>query len=101
MGYKQKPDTPPMERELNYLLADLCIKWGFCIPSDSRRDISKAEYYHARDFAKDVVEAEGMNPEHETRWVRKISDKFKERFGGIEINSSTFIDRIRDFNENW
>lgn len=101
MGYKQKKDVPPMEREINYLLADLCVKWGFCIPPNDQIEISKAGYYNSENFAKDIVEAEGMNPEHESKWIKKISEKFKERFGTYEIDKSTFVDRIRGQKENW
>ncbi len=90
-----------MEREINYLLVDLCVIWGFCIPSKDQIEISKAEYYSSEDFAKDVVDAEGMNSEYEKKWVKKITGKFKERFGGNEIDKSTFVDRVRGYKENW
>ncbi|WP_338762861.1 hypothetical protein WAF17_18460 [Bernardetia sp. ABR2-2B] len=101
MGYKQSKDTPSMERELNYLLGDLCIKWGFCIPPDDWSEISKMEYYMAENFAKDVVEAEGMNPNEEHKWVRDIAKRFRERFGSNEIDIETFEDRIRGKVEKW
>ena len=101
MGYKQKRDVPPMEREINYLLADLCVKWGFCIPPDEWSKISKGEYYHSENFAKDVVIAEGMDAEYENKWVRNISERFRERFGTDEIDKSTFVDRVRGQKENW
>lgn len=90
-----------MERELNCLLSDLCIKWGFCLPPDAEDEISKAPFYYAEDFAKDVIEAEGMNAEHESKWVKEIARKFRERFGDNEINVSNFVDRVRGQNENW
>ena len=101
MGYKQKQSTPPMERELNYLLVDLCVKWGFCIPPDDQIKISQSDYYSAESFACDVIEAEGMNIEHESKWVKRISCLFRERFGSSEIYSSSFIDRVRGINESW
>jgi hypothetical protein len=101
MGYKQKKDTPPMERELKYLLADLCIKWGFCISSEEINEISTAESYRAQDFAEDVVAAEGMDYEGETKWVRNIAERFKIRFGTDSIDVSTFVDRVRGQKEIW
>jgi hypothetical protein len=99
MGFKVGKNVPPMERELIYLLADLCVKWGFCIPSEDFEQISKMDYYHAEDFAEDVVKAEGM--EGYTSWTNRISERFKERFGSDEIDSETFVDRIRGIKENW
>ena len=90
-----------MEREINYLLYDLCVIWGFCIPPNNQFEISKTEYYNAVDFAKDIIEAEGMDPKYENKWVKKISEKFKERFGAEEINKLTFVDRVRGNKENW
>ena len=51
MGFKLPKDTPAMERELIYLLADLCVKWGFCIPPDSIERITKTDRYNDIDFA--------------------------------------------------
>lgn len=65
-----------MERELIYLLADLCVKWGFCIPPEDIEQISKMNYYHADDFAPDVVVAEGMD--ENSRWKTKIAERFAE-----------------------
>lgn len=56
-----------MERELIYLLADLCVNWGFCIPSGEHYFISKKENYLAIDFARDVVKAEEMDDHSE--WI--------------------------------
>lgn len=90
-----------MERELIYLLADLCLNWGFCIPPDDFEKISKMEYYHADDFAMDVVEAEGMDASPKTKWVKRIAVRFRERFGKDEIETSTFTDRVRGQKEDW
>ena len=88
-----------MERELIYLLADLCVKWGFCIPPDDHNVISKKEHYQAIEFAQDVVKAEGMDAYSD--WINRIAERFRERFGTDEIDSSTFVDRVRDNKENW
>ena len=88
-----------MERELIYLLADLCVKWGFCISPDEHEKISKKKHYQAIEFAEDVVNAEGM--EGYLGWVNAIAERFRERFGVDEINSITFVDRVRGNKENW
>lgn len=101
MGFKVPRNTPPMERELIYLLVDLCVKWGFCIPSDDFERISKMEYYHAQDFAIDVVTAEGMEAYPDSGWVKSIAERFIVRFGKDEIDSSNFTDRVRGHQEDW
>ncbi|MFK7783671.1 MAG: hypothetical protein AB8B56_01075 [Crocinitomicaceae bacterium] len=99
MGFKVPRNTPPMERELIYLLVDLCVKWGFCIPPDDSERISKMDYYDAEGFAMDVLKAEGI--EGYSSWTNKIAERFRVRFGTDEIDAETFVDRIRGFKENW
>ena len=89
-----------MERELNYLLHDLCVMWGFCIPSEEQTNISKSEHYTAKDFAQDVLMAERMDPAY-SKWTIKITNKFIERFGSDVIHATSFIDRIRNNREDW
>ena len=101
MGFKLPKDTPPMERELLNLLSDLCVKWGWCLPPDSDEKISKSESYIAKDFAKDVVNAEGLDADYEIKYVRDITNIFIERFGTNFIDSATFVDRVRGKKENW
>ena len=90
-----------MERELSRLLYDLCVIWGFCVPPIRTEEICKMTHWSAHEFAIAVVEAEGMNLEYEQRWVRRIAEKFRERFGSEEITTRTFVDRVRDRNESW
>ncbi|MCI5056307.1 MAG: hypothetical protein MRY83_09370 [Flavobacteriales bacterium] len=99
MGFKLGNNIPPMERELSYLLHDLCVKWGFCLPPDYQDLISKKESYNSLQFAQDIIKAEGM--EGYTEWVNKIAERFRERFGTDEIDSSTFVDRVRGTKEIW
>ena len=99
MGFKVPKDTPPMERELIYLLADLCTKWGFCLDPKSFEGISKMNYYNDKDFASDVAEAEGLDGY--SNWVHRIAERFRERFGTDEIDFNTFYDRVRGIKENW
>ncbi|ESQ16186.1 MAG TPA: hypothetical protein DDY14_07560 [Chromatiaceae bacterium] len=101
LGFKQDNNTPPMERELNYLLYDLCVNWGFCIPPRDAEEISQLERFNAVEFANKVISAEGMNPKYEKRWVQRISERFRERFGSEEIAIETFVDRVRGIKESW
>ncbi len=85
MGIKQSKDTRPIEREINYLLYDLCVDFGFCIPPIKAEEISEKNYLTAEVFANNVIEADGLKPEYEKQWVNKITNKFRERFGAEEI----------------
>ena len=95
MGLKIDKSVPPLEREIEYLLYDLCVDWGFCIPSLDAERIATQTSYTAEKFAIDVLVAEGMNPEYERKWLKRISGKFVERFGSDEVSADTFVDRVR------
>lgn len=90
-----------MERELEYLLYDLCVQWGFCIPPESADRICKMTRLTATIFAASVIEAEGLNPQYEHKYVRRIVLKLRERFGQNHISTETFVDRVRGQKENW
>ena len=101
MGFKLPRETPPMERELNYLLYDLCVIWGFCIPPESNEHICKMTNLTAEAFAVNVIEAEGLDSKNYRKYVRRIEAKFRERFGQDDISIETFIDRERGHKEDW
>ena len=95
MGFKIDKDVPPLEREIHYLLYDLCVDWGFCIPPADADRIAVQDRITADQFAADVLTADGMNTEHEIKWLKKISAKFVERFGADQVSVATFVDKIR------
>jgi hypothetical protein len=70
-----------LKKELEYLLYDLCVDLGFCISQNDAERIASATTLEADEFACLVIEAEGMNPEYEKQWRRKIREKFIEKFG--------------------
>lgn len=99
MGYKPNRNTPPMERELLYLLYDLGVKWGFCLPPDDNSWISKKSKWTAIEFAIAVAKAEGF--EQDSSWIYKIQTIFQERFGQNKIDNQSFTDRARGIKESW
>ena len=74
-------EIPFLERDLRELLDELCVKWGFCIPSGAYNEISRRSSLSAGEFASAVLQAEGMNPEYEKKWFRRLRDRFVEDFG--------------------
>ncbi|NEO87456.1 MAG: hypothetical protein F6J87_24825 [Spirulina sp. SIO3F2] len=81
-----------MKQELQHLLYDLCLDWGFCIQPEDAEKIYRQTTLTADEFALAVVKFEGMNPEYDHKWVRKIAAKFRERFGNSKISKSTFAE---------
>lgn len=49
--------------EVVYLLEDLCIRLGFCLPPEARTRLEKAPPRGPQDFAESVFRAEGLDPQ--------------------------------------
>ena len=81
MGMRRPKNLPPGERKLSYVLYDLCVKWGYCIPPADGERIAKSKEITAEDFAIEVLKAEGFAPEQEPERVRKIAAYFVEQVG--------------------
>ncbi len=79
MAWSKKRE-PDLLDDLNILLGDLCVEWGFCnrlLPDDL---VSVGKAITADEFARAVLIAEGMNPDC-SEWLRPIRDKFAQRYG--------------------
>jgi hypothetical protein len=81
MGMRRPNDFPPGERKLRYVLYDLCVKWGYCIPPADGDRIAQFKEITAEEFAIEVLKAEGFAPEQEPEQVRKIAAYFVEQIG--------------------
>ena len=75
---KRKPDLPT---DLDSLLDDLCREWGFCNRLTAADLLIEGAPLGADEFARAVVQAEGMNSEYETSWMRRIEARFIARYG--------------------
>jgi hypothetical protein len=67
--------------DLDRLLEELCVQWGFCNQLTAADLVSACVPLSGDDFANAVLEAEKMNPEYEPQWVRRIRERFAARFG--------------------
>jgi hypothetical protein len=71
-----------MREDILRLLDWVCVEWGFCLsPADADR-IAAVECLKAHDFAREVLLAEGMDPDCDAQWYRKIKRRFIDEFGG-------------------
>ena len=51
---------PLSEKDARYILDDLCVKLGYCLPPDEQKRIISKPPATPRKFAKVVMEAEGV-----------------------------------------
>ena len=65
-------------RRLRRAFEAACTTYGFCIAEDARESIAAMPQMDAKGFARSVIEAEGLNPEYETRWTRVLADIYSE-----------------------
>jgi hypothetical protein len=75
---KRKPD---LSNDLDSLLDDLCREWGFCNRLSAADLLTEGAPLVAGEFARAVLQAEGMNSEYETSWMRRIQERFVARYG--------------------
>lgn len=76
-----------LEKDLSVFLGVLCVEWGFCISPEDAVKISSYETLTANEFAKLVLEAEGMDIST-SPWFKKISKRFSIRFGNSVCRST-------------
>ncbi len=66
---------------INVLLDELCQDWGFCNALTGDQLVTGAKEVSADHFAEAVLTAEGMNPEYQLEWRRRIRTRFIDRYG--------------------
>jgi hypothetical protein len=87
LGLRLDKNLPKLERDLRLLLHDLCVDWGLCIPPVDQERIAHRKTVTAREFAIEVLRAEGLDPECERQWVRKIAGRFVQHFDAEEVTT--------------
>jgi len=73
-----------INKNIDNLLGEVCVIFGFCIPVDQQNIIASKGRWRAEEFAKDVISAEGLNPEYELKHLRDIRNHFIQYFGSSE-----------------
>ena len=87
---RRYPREPSLKKELYVLLDWLCVEWGFCIPPKDADRIAASENLDAAEFATEVLRAEGLDPEYELHWFRKIKRRFVEHFGSEAVSAKDY-----------
>jgi hypothetical protein len=73
--------SPDLSNDLDLLLDDLCRDLGFCNRLTGADLVMAGKSLSAAEFARAFLQAEAMNPEYEATWVKRIQERFIERFG--------------------
>ena len=84
-----KKRAESLEEDLDVLLADLCIIWGFCNGLTGWELAHDGKTITADGFARAVVSAEELKPHEAETWLPKIRDVFFQRYGA-DVSKAAF-----------
>lgn len=76
-----KKRRPNLSDDLDILLGDFTVIWGFNNRLSGCDFVSAGTELTAVDFARAILRAEGKNPDHEVSELRSIRDAFVRRYG--------------------
>ena len=83
--------TKPASR-VEALLYELCVRYGYCLPSDKRDAIVAKPPSDAETFVDAVLRAEGLEPDSVDKQARKVLVAMVERWlfdGGSSTGSQS------------
>ncbi len=84
---------PNLKDDLGLLIGDLCTEWGFCNALTPEDLVRTGHVLTATEFADAVLRAEGMNPEYELQWRRRLMRLFVDRYGA-DTSSEDYAIRL-------
>jgi len=89
---EMKERRPPktMSEALDFLLYDLCVDLGFCLPPADTARICGEESWDADAFVAEVFRAEGMDPSEHLELKRQMRNRFVEMLGSSSVDSESF-----------
>jgi len=79
-----------LEIELDKLLDDLCVEWGFCLPAAKSYPITSRQSISDAEFAGAVLTAEGLTPPEYSQWYKPLKRRFQQHFGRVSVAASDF-----------
>lgn len=79
-----------MHEALVFLLYDLCVELGFCLPPADNARISAMESWDADSFVAEVFRVEGMDLDQHLGLKRKMRNRFIEMFGSERVDAESY-----------
>jgi hypothetical protein len=72
-----------MESQVRWLLDELCVELGFCLPAAEREILTNAPPGDVDAFTDAVFAAEGMDPGLHKQLRRAVRSKIEQRVGHL------------------
>lgn len=85
----ERRQHPDFLADLNILLEDLAREWDIQHGLTAKDLVKGSKPLTSKQFTDAVIIADGMNPEDEHQWVRRIKRKFVQRYGH-EVSVKTY-----------
>jgi hypothetical protein len=89
MNETQRKNADPSEASAStvaWLLCELCVELGFCLPPEAQRRLQSALPAGAEAFADAVLAAEGMDPQTaDPRLRQQVSARIAKHFQETEV----------------
>jgi len=67
--------------DLDYLLEEVCVEFGICLPEAERARLCEAAYDDAAALTDAILRAEGLAPVYHDRLRRKVYDRVARYLG--------------------
>jgi hypothetical protein len=90
LNVKKRRSPKTMAEALDFLLYDIGVDLGFCLPPKDHVRICSAEFWDADSFTDEVFRVEGMNPDELLEGKRQIHRRFTEMFESSSVDSESF-----------
>ena len=91
MKKRRPPKTIP--EALDFLLYDICVELGFCLPPADNARICAKESWDAERFTQEVFRVEGLDPDQHLTLKRQIHKRFTDMFGSNSVDPESFRQR--------
>jgi hypothetical protein len=82
-----------MSEALDFLLYDICVELGFCLPPAENARICATEFWDADGFTEEVFRVESMDPDEHLNLRRQIRQRFTDMFGSSRVDPESFRQR--------
>jgi hypothetical protein len=79
-----------MSEALDFVLYDICVELGFCLPPTDNARICATKFWNADGFTEEVFRVEGMNPNEHLNLKRQIRKRFTDLFGSSSVDPESF-----------
>src|SRR6266576_7116544 len=91
MKKRRSPKTMP--EALDFVLYDICVDLGFCLPPEDNARICATESWDAETFTREVFRVEGLEADEHVTLKRQIHKRFTDMFGSSSVDNESFQQR--------